>query len=242
MPLDRSPYYIRNNPVHPPVLPNKPNWLESLLHWWNVTIPNRDQKTAQEYERTGNSGQTAPAQSGGDYNTRIKASWHGGLRSDGVFPNVRPSTDLRFPWPVGTNTGQPQSPVGRDLPTTGPDVAGGPIYMPRRAPNLQIHSSSDQRRQDFIPIGGGRGEHGLDYGAAPWRVPCTRKSGLSLMAGPGAFGFQQWYSGVGGCLPVSPPNWSAATRGTRGVSGILSRVQGPGRARVPGVFTPTEVR
>jgi hypothetical protein len=90
--------------------------------------------------------------------------------------------------------------------------------------------------------------YGLDYGPTPWRVPYMRKSGLSLMAGPHQFATQQQYSGTAsvggpsGSVLAAPPVWSDITRGSRGVSGIMQRVQGPGRSNVPGVFTPSEVR
>lgn len=122
-------------------------------------------------------------------------------------------------------------------------------------------------RRDLVPIGGRQtmftfhGKdvvrtvpsdaalgYGLDYGPAPWRVPYIRKSGLSLMAGPHQHSQQQQYSGVAGVggpsgsILAAPPVWGDVTRGSRGVSGILQRVQGPGRSNVPGVFVPSEVR
>jgi hypothetical protein len=241
MPLERSPYYIRNTAVKPPALPGKPNWLQSLIHWWKVRTPNADMRVALAYEKTANTGQIRPI--GGEYQTKQAAAWAGGVTSGDVLPIFRPSTDIRMPWPVATPTGQPANQrIGRDFAIVGPEAARGRTIAPRPAPYLQTHSSNDRQRRDLIPIGGGRKEHGLDYGESPWRVPLNRKSGLSLSAGIAAFGMQQWFAGVGGTLPVSPPVWQDYTRGTRGASGILSRVQGPGRARVPATFTPSEVR
>jgi hypothetical protein len=124
-------------------------------------------------------------------------------------------------------------------------------------------------RRDLIPVGGRqqmfriRGRdvvpvvpsdaslgYGLDYGPAPWRVPFIRKPGMQLMAGPSQYSTQQQWAGVSGVgahspsgsILIAPPVWSDITRGTRGVSGILQRVQGPGRMNVPAVFVPSEVR
>jgi hypothetical protein len=44
-----------------------------------------------------------------------------------------------------------------------------------------------------------------------------------------------------GCAILAPPVWRDITRGTRGVSGILQRVQGPARFGIPSAFTPSQV-
>lgn len=273
----RSPYGIREPAVKPPVLPNKPNWMQSLLHLRNIMFPNRAELNEAHYIETSNTGQTQASAS--SYETKLRADWQGGRRSDEITDLHGLSTGIRPPWPVGTPTGPPQDQKRkRDFPHIGPEALS-PTYQPMASPYQALRSSTpgfawdpsaadgSSGREDLVPIGGRQqmfrytGKdvvktvpsdpslgYGLDYGPAPWRVPFMRKSGLSLMAGTMQFGQQQQYSGVAGVagpsgsILAAPPVWGDVTRGSRGVSGILQRVQGPGRSNVPAVFTPSEVR
>jgi hypothetical protein len=269
----RSPYGIREPAVKPPVLPGKPNWVQSLLHRGAIMVLNRTQLQAEMYRKTRTTAQIQPSAS--TYETKFRAGWSGGTRSDDILPIIRPSTDIKMPWPVGTNVGRPRSVTGRDYSRRLPESAR-PIYFPTPAQYQALKSSSPgytwdpsaskgaNPREDLIPIGGRqqffkiRGRdvvetvptnntlgYGLDYGPAPWRVPYIRKSGLQLMAGISQHSTQQQYAGVAGtggyhsgALLAAPPVWRDITRGTRGVSGILQRVQGPGRSNMPSTFVP----
>jgi hypothetical protein len=191
------------------------------------------------------------AQGADDYTTKLEAQQTSGLGTYQHFPLIGSSGWTTYPWPVGTPTGRPASRDGRDVPRR--DFAGWiqPIYTMPTQPYIGLHSST--RRPDidrhsppapdgFVTLSGGRPGFSLDFQAPPWRVPCIRKSGLGLMAGPSQIGLQQVYAGLGGAVLAAPPKWSAVTRGTRGASGILGRVQGPGRSRTPATFVPREVR
>ena len=242
----RSPYGIREPAVKPPVFPSRPNWLHSLLKYREVLIPNAavDRMRTWLPKTTATTSPRFPS----DYDTKVRGFQSSGLSSMEPYPLVEPSTVMRPPWPIGTVTGQPSDKRGRDYqPRSFPGMRG-PVYGAETAKYGALHSAQDRRRRDLVPISGARPSFGLDYGAAPWRVPFIRKSGLQLMAGVCQFSTQQFYSGVAGVsgpsgsILMAPPTWSDYTRGLRGVSGITQRVQGPGRSRVPAVFVPREVR
>lgn len=273
----RSPYGIREPAVKPPIIPAKPNWMQSLLHYRQIMFPNKAELDEKRYIETSSAAQTVA--SGSSYETKLRADWQGGRRSDDITDLHGLSTGLRFPWPQGTDFGPPSDQQRwRDFAWR-PPQGMRPVYKPATAPYGALKSSTPgvawdpsaefggAGREDLIPIGGRQqmfrftGKdvvrtvpsdpalgYGLDYGPAPWRVPYMRKSGLSLMAGPHQFGNQQQYSGVvggsgaRGSILIAPPVWGDVTRGSRGISGILQRVQGPGRSNVPGVFVPSEVR
>lgn len=210
-------------------------------------MPNSSLKYQREMQPRGEATTQPRLQS--DYATKVNAFQNSGLSSFEPYPLLEPSTDLRFPWPVGTPFGRPSNPRGRDyLPA---DVPGNraPEYGPSTQRYGALHSAFDRRRRDLIPISGARPAMGLDYGPAPWRVPMIRKTGLGLMAGVCQFASQQFWSGYAstgggssGTLLMAPPTWSDYTRGLRGSSGIMARVQGPGRGRVPATFVPRQVR
>lgn len=243
----RSPYGIRtSNSAQTPVKPvgSRPNWIQTLMNYRQVLTPNADELMRQRYIAQSNSAQLPRGTVTDTYYTKLQADYSGGRRSGDVTPaSTNSGRAFTPPWPVGTPFGPPRSVRGRDIPRPGisPESVNQPLVMPRPAPYIQYHSASDRRRRDYVPVTGGRAP-GLDYGPAPWRVPNLRKTGLSLMSGDQQFSTQQWASGIGYCLPVGPPAWSDRTRGTRSVSGILQRVQGPGREHVPATFVPREVR
>jgi hypothetical protein len=243
---DRTPYGIREPAVKPDVLPGKPNWMRSLLKVWkivNQTPWEKEQAAAlQHVEAT-----TYPRMKD-DYSTKLFAQTQSGIGSGNPLPLIRPSTDMNYPWPVGNTMGETRAPAKRTYATK-PPQATRPIYPAQPQHYGALHSSFDKRRDSLISLSGGRPAFSLDFQAAPWRVPFIRKSGLGLMAGISQHSSQQTYSGIAGCsggssgtVLMAPPVWSDRTRGVRGVSGILQRVQGPGRSRTPGVFVPREVR
>lgn len=276
-----SPYGFGTPAVHPPVIPNKPNWMQALIHTRNFLFPIASE--LQAHRLYGDSSTTVNRREDG-YRTKLAALETGPQSGPGPFPIGGYTSGIGFPWPVGTDFGPPADQqrkndfVPRHLRGRS-SQAVKPVYRPVNAPNQALHSSTPgfawdpsaasgaDGREDLVPIGGRQqmfryhGKdvvetvpssralgYGLDYGPAPWRVPYMRKSGLSLMAGSMQFATQQQYSGVAsvagpsGSILAAPPVWSDITRGSRGVSGILQRVQGPGRSNVPGVFTPNEVR
>lgn len=246
---DRSPYGIRTPAVKPPVLPGKPNWLQGLLARWSVMIgPRMDEAKSLEREDEATTIRWHRGES--SYSVKLRAAHSAGTMSQNVWPLTEASTDLRLPWPSGgTSFGPPSNQRLRRDFVRGMPMSAQPAYFPGEQAYGQ-HKSADSYKQPdgLITLSGGRPGFSLDFQAPPWRVPMLRKSGLSLMAGPCQFGTQQEYAGVIGgggarsqpsfAVLMAPPAWSDATRGTRGVSGILQRVQGPGRSRIPAVFTP----
>jgi hypothetical protein len=249
---DRSPYGIRTPAVTPPVIANKPNWMQSILQrWFMLSRPNKAEATMLEHE---DEATTILWHKGEDsYSVKLRAAHSAGTQSQNIFPLTEASTDTTFAWPSGgTSFGPPRNQrLRRDFLRGGPPLTQKPAYFPGAQATGQLHSATDMASDDRFPISGGRPQYSLDFQKPPWRVPLTRKSGLSLMAGPSQFGHQQQFAGVIGgggartqrsfALLMAPPSWSDATRGTRGVSGILQRVQGPGTARIPAAFTPSEV-
>lgn len=249
--MQRSPYGIKTPTAKPPVLPGKPNWVTTLLARAQVMFPNMSMVRAREMERTGNTFQI-PWQRD-SYTTKLEATGPSALGAENIFPLIRPAQSTSWPWPVQNEFGPPADQAKkRDFPSRHNDglrpVTASQIWPPRDQRYRAFRSRKDKLRQDLIPIGGGRNEHGLDFGPAPDRIPYLHKPGMSLMAGPDQFSTQQYYdnlsgvAGPSGCLILAPPVWSNPTRGTRSVSGILQRVQGPGRSRVPAIFVPRQAQ
>lgn len=247
----RSPYGIREPAVKPAPRPGHPDWIHPVTHLIGRL---RGSKIAHGVNLNSRTEATTfrrlPGQR--DYDVKLQAMQSSGDGTYYDFPVAGSSGWTTYPWPVGTNTGRPKSKDGRDVPHK--DFPGWlqPIYTMPAQRYMALLSATrggptgpDIQRgaaDGFVTISGGRPDFSLDFQKPPWRVPFVRKTGLGLMAGPSQIGLQQVYSGLGGCALMAPPAWSAATRGTRGVSGILQRVQGPGRSRVPATFVPREVR
>lgn len=251
MPLPvRSPYGIRNkSPLRVPVEPTRPNWVNVLLKMRKVLVPNADERTAARWSQESASGQLGGAtRTGETYSRKIQREFTAGLRSQDIFPaSATTSLAARMPWPVGRRTGPPASPTGLDYPTRGPQAVRT-VYPPRADPYGQILTSQDRRYSgdapaDYVPVAGGaQNPQNLDYGAPPWRVPLMRRSGLSLQATPGSFGWPANQDGLAGRYIIAPPRWSDPTRGTRAASGIKGRVAGgASTTRVPAAFVPREV-